>query len=141
GIRLAAGPPQLEAVSIANNIVMRVRSFAFRMADPAAAAFFDYNVFSPLSEAARVEVGGEALDLKDYLSRGRMPATRAIAGVRLLAPDLAKISGVKLVGAGKALDGIPYKGKAPDLGVAEQWRPWKNGTLSAPRGFSPRGWS
>ena len=120
GLRLAAGPPQVEAVSVANNIVMRVRAFAFRMADPAAATYFDQNVFSPLAEQARVEVGGETLDLKDYLARGGMPATRALPGVRLLAPDLARIGGVSLVDAGKALDGIPFKGAAPDLGVAEQ---------------------
>ena len=52
--------------------------------------------------------------------RDRMPHTRVMGVTELSGNDLGKITGFPLVDAGKAFDGLSFKGKAPDIGVAER---------------------
>jgi hypothetical protein len=50
----------------------------------------------------------------------RMPHSRVAPGADLSGGDLGKIVGFSPVDAGKALDGVSFRGAAPDVGVAER---------------------
>ena len=119
-ILILSAPPQTEAVSVANNLVLSVSDVAFVLADAKAAAFFDYNVFSPKGESVDAQAGKETLDLTKFLTQGKMPHTKAVKGVALRNRDLSAIDGVATVDQGKAFKGISFKGVAPDIGVAEK---------------------
>ncbi|HEX7138314.1 MAG TPA: right-handed parallel beta-helix repeat-containing protein [Vicinamibacterales bacterium] len=119
-IMVFGAPPQTDAVSIANNLVLAVVDVAFVLTDPKAAAYFDHNVFSPPGERVDVQVGKKTLSLANFLKRGTMPHTQLVKGVTLRNRELSAVDGVVTVDQGKALEGISFKGSAPDIGVAEK---------------------
>jgi len=119
GFVLFGGPPRTRGVLVANNLVLEIGELAFRIEDSASVALFERNFFSPSGELA-AEVGPETLPLSDLLARGKMPGTRIVRGVRLRNRDLARVEGLKTVDAGWRVAGLPFKGAAPDLGVAER---------------------
>ena len=105
----------VDGVVIANNLVL-APGIGFRL--PASGiAFFDYNVFGapglPGAQVAGAAVGADWW-------KTRMPHSRLVPGLDITARDLARIVGFAAIDAGKALDGIPFKGSAPDIGVAER---------------------
>jgi hypothetical protein len=100
---------------VANNLVLSP-TLAFRI--PAAGiAFFDYNVFGAPSPPA-AKVGGA--DAGPSWWRAHMPHSRVVSGADFTGNDLGKIVGFSSVDAGKAFDGLAFKGAAPDIGVAER---------------------
>ncbi len=112
-------PPQTKEVTVANNLVLGASDLAFLLEAPDSARLFDYNIFSA-RRAAEVQVGGRKVPLARYLEGGAMPNSRAVPGVRILQRDLARIVGIPVIDRGSPLDGIPYSGAAPDIGVAER---------------------
>jgi hypothetical protein len=119
-IMVFGAPPQTQSVSVANNLVLAVSDVAFVLAEPKAAAYFDHNIFSPQGDKVDVQVGKKTLDLARFLKGGKMPQTKLVKGVVLRHHDLAAVQGVATIDQGMALDGISYKGSAPDIGVAEK---------------------
>ena len=120
GFTIFGSPSQTESVTVANNLVLSVSEVAFVLADPKAAAYFDHNVFSPRAESVDVEVGKKTVALAKFLKGGTMPNTKMVKGVTLEHRDLGRVSGVATVDQGKAIEGIAFKGSAPDIGVAEK---------------------
>lgn len=119
-IMVFGAPPQTEGVSVANNLVLSVSDVAFVLAEPKAAVFFDYNIFSPRGDRVEVQVGKKTVDLAKFLEGGTMPKSKLVKGVLLRHRELSAVDGVATVDQGKALEGISFKGSAPDLGVAEK---------------------
>lgn len=100
---------------LANNLVL-APTMAFTL--PAAGnAFFDYNVFGAAAPPAG-KIGTVAASPAWW--KQHMPHSRVVAGADLTGNDLAKIVGFSPVDAGKAFDGLAFKGTAPDVGVAER---------------------
>ena len=120
GILLLGIPPVTQKVIVANNLVLRFSRMAFALADPSAVSLFDFNVFSPEGDTAKIETGGKTLDLASFLKEGHMPHSRVVPRVRILDRDLARIAGVETVDRGKAVSGIDFAGRAPDIGVADR---------------------
>ena len=120
GILILGKSVQVHALSVTNNLVLGVSGIAFALPDPASAMLFDYNVFSPRGDRATVELGGDTVSLTRFLAGGSMPHSKVLMGVEIRNRDLARVSGIRTVDAGKRLDGITFKGSAPDLGVAER---------------------
>jgi hypothetical protein len=110
------GSPGLERVEVANNLILKPR-IAFTLAEPSAVAFFDYNVFG--SDVSLRAVVGQASEGATWIS-ARMPHSCIVPGADLSGGDLARIVGFSPVDAGKALEGMGYRGAAPDIGVAER---------------------
>jgi hypothetical protein len=103
-----------------NNLFLGVSDVALLLRDPAAADIFDYNVFSP-SGPVTAEVGrGGAVPLSRFLYGGTMPHTQLKHGVHVVNRDLGRVTGIATVDRGKALEGLQFRGAAPDLGVAER---------------------
>jgi nitrous oxidase accessory protein NosD len=119
-LRLDALPPEGEGLSVANNLVLEPTRLAFSLSSPAAAAFFGNNVFSVRSGKVGARLGGETRDLRKSWKGFAMPGTSVTTGVTLAGHDLARITGVRVVDAGTTLQGIAYKGAAPDIGIAEK---------------------
>ncbi|HYR29380.1 MAG TPA: hypothetical protein VEU30_12995, partial [Thermoanaerobaculia bacterium] len=118
-ILLLGTRPFLSGVTVANNLVLGISRTAFVLRDPAAAALFDFNVFSTRNDAVEVEVDRATSTLARFLARGTMPRSE-IASVRLFDRDLARLGGIETVDRGTAVANLPFEGKAPDLGVAER---------------------
>jgi Right handed beta helix region len=119
-ITVFGSPPQTETVSVANNLVLSVSDVAFVLADSKSATYFDNNVFSPRAESVDVEVGKKTIPLAQFLKGGTMPHTKIVKGVTLEHRDLGRVGGAATVDQGKAIEGISFKGSAPDIGVAEK---------------------
>jgi hypothetical protein len=115
---LPGRPPALTGLSIANNLVLEPSRAAFVWSSPEAAAYFDDNVFSRSTGALRARIAGEEMDLSAALKR--MPRSRRLSTAAIVERDLARISGFSPVDAGRALEGISFKGSAPDIGLAEK---------------------
>ena len=103
-------------VSIANNLVIRA-ALAWNVASPEAFSLFDYNVFGGDAMLKGV-VAGKTIPAADWISL-RMPHSRLLPGVDLADKDLGKVVGFVPIDAGKAIEGLNFKGLAPDIGVAE----------------------
>jgi parallel beta-helix repeat protein len=106
-------------VTVVNNLILGMTGTAFVIHDLSSIRLFDFNVFSPASDAVKAEIGSETLTLAQSLARAKMPNTRQVSGVHLLQRDLGRIAGVETVDRGTSV-GIEFKGRAPDLGVGEQ---------------------
>lgn len=119
GILLFGAPPQTERAVVANNVLLGVSDVAILMQSPAAATLFDWNVFSPVQRAT-VEIAGQAMPLSRFLQGGTMPHSQIKVGVHVQQHDLGRLSGLATVDRGKDVDGLQYRGAAPDLGVAER---------------------
>ena len=52
--------------------------------------------------------------------RAHMPHSRVVSAADFTGNDLGKIVGFSAIDAGKAFDGLAFKGAAPDIGVAER---------------------
>ncbi|MDQ6894575.1 MAG: right-handed parallel beta-helix repeat-containing protein [Acidobacteriota bacterium] len=104
-----------ERVVIANNLVLAPRA-GFHL--PAAGiALFDFNVFGATA-LPDARIGGGEVSPESW--KTRMPHSRLVPGLDLKERDLGRIVGFAASDAGKALDGVPFKGAAPDIGVAER---------------------
>jgi hypothetical protein len=112
-----AGAAGLRDLSVANNLFVGVKT-AFVLPAPGAVSFLDYNVFAPDRDLHAV-IGGSSQRLAAYAA-GRMPHTRILSGVEISGGDLGKVVGFSPVDQGAALPGIPYRGAAPDIGIAER---------------------
>jgi hypothetical protein len=110
-------PAGVERVSIANNLVIEPRT-AFTLGSPASVSLFDYNVFGSGPNLKAV-VGADRVEAAAWMAL-RMPHSRVVSGADLIGGDLGKIAGFSPVDAGKALEGLPFLGAAPDVGVAEK---------------------
>lgn len=119
GVLLFGAPPQTERVVVANNVFLGVSDVALMMQSPSAATLFDYNVFSPLG-APTVEIAGRAQPLTRFLKEGSMPHTQIKRGVQVVHRDLARLSGLPTVDRGTKVEGLQFRGAAPDLGPAER---------------------
>jgi hypothetical protein len=104
-------------VTVANNLILHP-TVAFRLLSPKAVALFDYNVFGG-DPALPADVGAGPVGAAAWMKR-HMPHSRVIAGAGLTEGDLGRVVGFTPVDAGKALDGAPFEGRAPDIGVAER---------------------
>ncbi len=120
GILVFGGPPRTAEVTVANNLVLGISEVAFVLENPAAAVLFDYNVFSTQGGTVDVEAASKTYGLAGYLTSGAMPHSRVAPAARIRFHDLARVTGVKTIDQGKALEGLDFRGSAPDLGVAEQ---------------------
>lgn len=119
GIRVEGRPPAVEGVRFANNLVLDASALAFDLEDSAAAAYFGHNAFGGPAGTLRGRIGAKTFDLGAGDAAG-LPGTRAAAGVRLSGRDLANVEGLEVRDGGKAFDGVPFSGPAPDIGVAEK---------------------
>ena len=119
GILVPGKPPLTKGVIVANNLFLGIASTAFVLADPGVVVLFDYNIFSPRGDSLDVEVGETARSPASSRG-GTMPNTRLTPGVKVLDRDLARIAGTQTVDHGKTVQGVEFKGQAPDLGVAER---------------------
>lgn len=120
GILVFGGPARTRQVTVANNLVFGVAEVAFVLEDPAAAILFDYNLFSTQGGSVDIEAASKTYRLAGYLKSGAMPHSRVVPAATIQMRDLARVSGVKTIDQGKALEGMDFRGSAPDLGVAEQ---------------------
>jgi parallel beta helix pectate lyase-like protein len=120
GILVFGGPARTREVTVANNLVLGVSEVAFVLENPAAAALFDYNLFSTQGGTVDVEAGSKTYGLAGYLKAGSMPHSRVVPDARIQMHELTRVKGVKTIDQGKVLEGIDFRGSAPDLGVAEQ---------------------
>lgn len=107
----------VQRVWIANNLILAPKS-AFTLLSPDAVTVFDYNVFG--AAAALPAVVGEDRVAASSWIKNHMPHSRLVPGADLSGRDLKRILGFSPVDAGSALEGIPFRGKAPDIGVAER---------------------
>lgn len=109
--------PSLTYIRVANNLVLGVSRTAFAIHDRAALLEFDFNVFSPRGASIEADMEGEIMPLARLLEE-IMPNTK-IATVMVMGRDLARISGINTVDRGTNV-GLPFEGKAPDIGAAER---------------------
>jgi hypothetical protein len=107
----------VQRVWIANNLILEPRT-AFTLLSPDAVAVFDYNVFG--APAALPAIIGEDRVAASNWIRSHMPHSRLVPDADLAGRDLKRILGFSPVDAGRALEGLPFRGKAPDIGVAER---------------------
>lgn len=107
----------VQRVWVANNLVLEPKR-AFTLLSPDAIAVFDYNVFGA-SPALPAVVAEDRVAASAWI-KGHMPHSRLVPGAGLTGRDLNRIVGFSAVDAGTALEGIPFRGKAPDIGVAER---------------------
>ncbi len=107
--------PGVRGLTVANNLVLGP-TVAFSLGSPDAVALFDYNLFG-VEGPLQARVAAAPVD-PAWMAR-HMPHSRAAGGIALVGGDLGKIQGPSGVDAGKALEGEPFAGTAPDLGVAE----------------------
>jgi len=119
GILVFGKLPGTRDVTVANNLLLGLSDVAFLLADPASAALFDYNVFSPAGPVL-AEFGGASVPLAGFLKEGKMPHSELKPGVHILQGDLARVMGLATVDRGTPVKGVPFKGAAPDIGVAER---------------------
>ncbi len=104
------------AITIANNLILAPK-VAYRVAGPGSFALFDYNVFG--AEATLpASVADKSVGPEVWMKA--MPHTRLVPGAGFADGDLGKITGFTAVDAGHPVEGVPYRGKAPDIGVAEK---------------------
>jgi hypothetical protein len=101
---------------VANNLVIDP-AIAFVLAAPRSALLFDYNVFGS-SNPLPARIGTTEVVARTWM-KAEMPHSRVVSGLELEGNDLGKVVGFSPVDAGKAVDGIPFNGAAPDIGVAE----------------------
>ncbi len=107
----------VQRVWIANNLVLEPKT-AFTLLSPDAVAVFDYNVFGA-TPALPAVVAEDRVAASTWI-KGHMPHSRLVPAAGLSGRDLNRIVGFSAVDAGSALEGIPFRGKAPDIGVAER---------------------
>ena len=119
GVLIFGAPPQTENVVVANNVFLGVSDVAFMMQSPTAAKLFDYNVFSPAGPV-NVEIAGKAVSLSRYLKGGTMPHTQVKSGIRIVHHDIGHLLGLTTLDRGTKVEGLQFRGAAPDLGVAER---------------------
>jgi hypothetical protein len=113
--RIASG--NVSGAVIANNLVLEPAS-AFELAAPDSVALFDYNLFGAAGSLPGV-VGRERVDSASWM-QGRMPHSRVVSGLDLVGGDLGRVSGASLAEAGTPIEGLEYRGGAPDIGVADR---------------------
>src|SRR5262249_1698499 len=105
------------AVTIANNLIV-APGVAFKAASMGVFAVFDYNVFG--AEAGlKAGIGAGSVGSEAWM-KGPMPHTRIVPAAGVAEGDLGKIVGFSAVDGGRAVDGVTFQGKAPDIGVAEK---------------------
>ena len=107
--------PGVRGLTVANNLVLSPKT-AFSLGSRESVALFDYNVFSVDGSFSAV-VAGASVD-PAWMTR-QMPRSRSAAEVGIVDGDLAKVRGFQPIDSGKAVDRTPFRGSAPDVGVAE----------------------
>lgn len=107
----------VSGISIANNLILKP-AVALTLGSPGAVSLFDYNVFGADS-SLRANVGGTPLDAVPWM-RIHMPHSKVLPGLGLSGGDLAKVIGFSPVDAGTRVEGVDFRGAAPDIGVAER---------------------
>ena len=83
-----------------------------------AVSLFDYNVFGGES-SLRAIVGGASVEAAAWM-KVHMPHSRVLPGLELEGGDLARVVGFSPVDAGTPVEGVSFRGAAPDIGVAER---------------------
>jgi nitrous oxidase accessory protein NosD len=119
GLRLRGGRSQRAGTAVANNVFIEP-TLAFDAVQIADMRVFDSNIFSISTGLPAGQVGSEKKELAGLIADGTMPKTQLVKGADLLNRDLAHISGLTLVDAGSAQEGVVARGSAPDIGVAEK---------------------
>lgn len=103
-------------VSIANNLILHPVN-AWTLASTGSIALFDYNVIGA-DPSIMASVGQNAVGAQQWMER-HMPHSRIVPDADVQDHDLAHIVGFSPKDAGKAIDGLDFRGAAPDIGVAE----------------------
>jgi len=119
GLELMAQPPG-EGFSIANNLILSASDLAFSVSSETPVEYFGHNVFGYTDRRPQAQITGDRRDLSALVSRHRMEESRAEKGIRLVGRDLARVEGGTLVDRGKRLGPAKFRGKAPDVGIADQ---------------------
>lgn len=119
GLELMAQPPG-EGFSIANNLILGVSDLAFSVSSQTPVEYFGHNVFGYADRRPQAQIAADRRDVSALLSRYRMEESRAEKGVRLVGRDLARIEGASLIDRGRRTGSAEFRGKAPDVGIAEQ---------------------
>lgn len=121
GIRVLAEPPHSHGTVIANNLVLNTRSRAFECPELSGVEAFDNNFFG-VKPGGRLQasIGGRVVDLSVFLKEGAMPGSKVVEGLAILDSDLARVAGAGVIDRGRPVRGLPHKGAAPDVGVAEK---------------------
>jgi parallel beta helix pectate lyase-like protein len=110
-----------ERLAIANNLILDPSSVALRFPRAEALSVLDYNVFSRPDGKVRAQIGEILADLEAHRAAGRMAHSRVEKHVELTDRDLAKlVPASPFADTGKAFGAITFKGRAPDIGVAEK---------------------
>jgi hypothetical protein len=111
------GSARVSGVWIANNLVLKP-ALALTLESPTAASLFDYNVFGGES-SLRANVGGASVEAPAWM-KVHMPHSRVLPGLELEGGDLARVVGFSPVDAGTPVEGVAFRGAAPDIGVSER---------------------
>jgi hypothetical protein len=106
----------VSGVSIANNLIIRP-VLAWTLASVDAIALFDYNVIGA-DPSLRASVGANSVGAEDWM-KAHMPHSRIVPDADVRDRDVAHIVGFSATDAGKPIDGIAFRGLAPDVGIAE----------------------
>lgn len=110
-----------ERLAIANNLILDPASVAIRFPHAEALTELDYNVFSRPDGKVQAQIGETAADLEAHRAAGRMTHSRVEKRVELVDRDLARLTPAPpFADAGKAFQAVSFKGRAPDIGVAEK---------------------
>lgn len=104
------------SVLVVNNLILQPQ-VAFRVASPDSLAAFDYNVFGGEGTLSGQLQGGPG---GAEWMKTHMPHSRIVAGVGISDGDLGRVVGFSPVDAGRPVEGVPFQGRAPDIGVADQ---------------------
>jgi len=109
--------PGASAIWVANNLILHP-DFAFRVGSLRTLALFDYNVFGA-DPSLKAEVGSEPVGAAAWM-KAHMPHSRVVPEAGFSDGDLGKIVGFTAVDAGKPVEGVPFRGRAPDIGVDDR---------------------
>ena len=120
----------VSGLRIANNLILKP-AVALTLESADAANLFDYNVFGG-ELSLRANVGGVSVEAAAWM-KVQMPHSRVLRGLELGGGDLAKVVGFSPVDAGTPIEGVAFRGAAPDIGVARALKP---GRMTLPRPVS-----
>jgi len=110
-----------ERLTIANNLVLEPSLVALRFPRAEALAYLDHNAFSRADGKVQAQVGATTADLEAHRAAGRMTHSRVEKRVELVDRDLAKLTpAAAFADTGMAFGAVAFKGRAPDIGVAEK---------------------
>ncbi len=104
-------------VSIANNLLLQP-SVGWTLGSTSAVSFFDYNVFGA-DASLTASIGANSVGVAEWMKR-HMPHSQIVPDAGIAERDLSRVVGFSPIDAGTILEGLDFRGSAPDIGIAER---------------------